>query len=261
MFIFPQINPVAFSLGPLQIHWYGLMYLAGFILAYLLGLWRMRHLQLPWTKQEVSDLIFYGAIGVIIGGRLGYMLFYTNGVWLHNPWLILKIWQGGMSFHGGLLGVAAALWFFAYKTKKSFLVVADFIAPVVPLGLGLGRIGNFINGELWGRITDVPWAVVFPQVDLFPRHPSQLYEMFLEGVVLFVFVWCYALKPKAPGAISGVFLIGYALCRLIVECFRQPDIQLGFLFLNTVTMGQLLSIPMFLVGLWLWWSRRNANIS
>lgn len=260
MFVFPEINPVAFSLGPLKVHWYGLMYLAGFILAYMLGMWRVRYLHLKWQRQEVSDLIFYTAVGVILGGRIGYMLFYTQGAWLHQPLMIFKIWQGGMSFHGGLLGVVLAVWYFARKTHRSFLQVTDFLVPLVPFGLGLGRIGNFINGELWGRVTDVPWAVVFPHVDLFPRHPSQLYEMTLEGIFLFIVVWFYALKPRATGAISGIFLIGYALCRLVVECFREPDAQLGLIW-NTLTMGQILSLPMLLVGIWLWWRKHNENLS
>ncbi|MDI1351677.1 MAG: prolipoprotein diacylglyceryl transferase [bacterium] len=251
MFLFPEINPIAFSLGPIKVHWYGLMYLVAFMSAWLLAYWRMQHYKLPWTTEEIGDLIFYGALGVILGGRIGYMLFYNAQELIHQPWLLFKIWQGGMSFHGGLIGVALALWFFSYRFNKSFLQVADFVAPIVPLGLAAGRVGNFINGELWGRVTDVPWAVIYPHVDNLPRHPSQVYEFGLEGIGLFLLVWCYAAKPRQEGRVAAVFLIGYAICRLIAECFRQPDIQMGY-FLDWLTMGQILSIPMLLIGFWLW---------
>lgn len=257
---FPQIDPIAFSIGPLQVHWYGLMYLLGFLIAWGLALWRVRLYRLDWTDEQVGDLIFFAALGVIIGGRFGYMLFYDTYHFFTHPWIIFKLWEGGMSFHGGLLGVAAALLFFAYKTKKSFWVVADFIAPLVPFGLGAGRMGNFINGELWGRVTDVPWAVVFPQVDEYPRHPSQLYELGLEGVILFIVVWWYASRPRPAGCAAAVFLMGYAICRIVVEFFREPDAQLGFLAFNWLTMGQLLSVPMFIAGFYLWWVKRNENI-
>jgi phosphatidylglycerol---prolipoprotein diacylglyceryl transferase len=256
MFIYPYINPVAFSLGPIQVHWYGLMYLVGFVSAWLLAHWRMKHYQLNWTSEQISDLIFYAALGVIIGGRVGYMLFYNLPELLQAPWSLFKIWQGGMSFHGGLLGVLLALWLFTRRYQKSFWEVGDFVAPLVPLGLGAGRIGNFINGELWGRVTDVPWAMVYPHVDEQPRHPSELYEFGLEGVALFILVWCYARKPRPVGRVSAVFLIGYAACRLIAECFRQPDPQLGYIAFGWLTMGQILSLPMLLLGLWLWWTKR-----
>lgn len=250
MIVFPQIDPVAFSLGPIKVHWYGLMYLLGFVAAWGLAHWRVKHYRLNWTAEQISDLIFYGALGVIIGGRIGYLLFYNSYQFFTQPWVVVKLWEGGMSFHGGLIGVAVAMWLFARKIKKPFLEVADFLAPLVPLGLGAGRIGNFINGELWGRVTDMPWAMIFPNSDGQPRHPSQLYEFGLEGVALFIFLWWYAAKPRPAGRVTAMFLIGYALCRLLAECFREPDAQLGFIGFNWLTMGQLLSIPMLLIGLW-----------
>lgn len=257
MMLFPAMNPVAFSLGPLQVHWYGLMYLLGFIGAWVLAQWRSRHYHLDWSTEQISDLIFYAALGVILGGRLGYMLFYNSQELLQQPLSLFKLWEGGMSFHGGLLGVAIAAWIFARRFKKSYLQVGDFLAPLVPLGLGAGRIGNFINGELWGRMTDVPWAMIYPHVDNEPRHPSQLYEFALEGIILFIIIWSYARKPRATGRVSAVFLIAYALCRFIAECFRQPDEQLGYIAFNCLTMGQLLSLPMLLLGLWLWWRAKQ----
>lgn len=253
MLSFPSIDPVAFSLGPVKIHWYGLMYLVAFAGAWGLAYWRMKKYALPWTNEQISDLIFYAALGVILGGRIGYMLFYNTAELIQQPLSLFKIWQGGMSFHGGLLGVLLSLWLFARQTGKQFLAVGDFVAPLVPLGLAVGRIGNFINGELWGRVTDVPWAMVFPHVDNQLRHPSQLYEFALEGVLLFVVLWCYASKPRACGRVSALFLIGYALCRFSAECFRQPDVQMGYVALDWMTMGQLLSIPMLILGLGLWW--------
>lgn len=257
MLPFPAIDPVAFSLGPIKVHWYGLMYLAGFFTAWLLAHLRVKLYHLDWTSEQISDLIFYSALGVIIGGRLGYMLFYNTQHLFTRPWDLLKLWEGGMSFHGGLLGVAVAMFLFARKVKKPFVEITDFLAPLVPLGLAAGRIGNFINGELWGRVTDVPWAIVFPHSDGQPRHPSQLYEFGLEGLALFIFLWWYAAKPRPKGAISAMFLIGYAICRLIAECFRQPDAQLGYIAFDWLTMGQLLSIPMLVAGLCLFrWAKR-----
>ena len=252
MLTFPDFNPIAFSLGPLQVHWYGLMYLLAFLMAWLLAHWRAKHYQLTWTSEQISDLIFFGALGVILGGRIGYMVFYGTTQLLANPLSLFKVWEGGMSFHGGVLGVAVALWVFSRKFHKSFFEVTDFVAPLVPFGLAAGRLGNFINGELWGRVTHVPWAMIFPNSDDLPRHPSQLYELGLEGLVLFMIVWWYASKPRLKGRITGVFLIGYALCRFFVEFFRQPDPQLGYLAWNWLTMGQLLSLPLFILGLWLW---------
>ncbi len=261
MLIYPDINPVAFSLGQLKVHWYGIMYLLAFTSAWLLAQWRVKHYGQDWTYEQVGDLIFFGAMGVILGGRIGYMLFYNTRELISQPLSLLKIWQGGMSFHGGLLGVLVATILFAHKVKKPFWAVADFIAPLVPLGLACGRLGNFINGELWGRVTDVPWGMIFPHVDNQPRHPSQLYEFGLEGVILFIVIWWYAAKPRPAGCVSGVFLIGYALCRLLAECFREPDPQLGYIAFHCLTMGQLLSIPMLLAGIFLWWTKRNANLS
>ncbi|MFA5959030.1 MAG: prolipoprotein diacylglyceryl transferase [Tatlockia sp.] len=254
MLTYPQIDPIAFSLGPLKVHWYGLMYLLSFASAWGLALFRNKRYQLGWSAEQISDLIFYCALGVIIGGRLGYMLFYNAHELFTNPLSLFKLWEGGMSFHGGLLGVAFAVWILARRFHKPFVSIADFLSPLVPLGLAAGRLGNFINGELWGRVTDAPWAMVFPYSDGQPRHPSQLYELGLEGISLFLFIWWYASKPRSPGRISAVFLIGYALCRLIAECFREPDAQLGFIAFNWLTMGQLLSLPMLVIGLW-WYMR------
>ncbi|MDP1604606.1 MAG: prolipoprotein diacylglyceryl transferase [Legionella sp.] len=260
MLVFPAIDPVALSIGPLKVHWYGLMYLIAFLLAWGLARWRVKHYKLDWTPEQVGDLIFYGALGVIIGGRLGYMLFYNTHQLLVSPWNLLKLWEGGMSFHGGLLGVAVAIFIFSAKFKKPYLEIGDFVAPLVPLGLAAGRAGNFINGELWGRVSDVPWAMVFPGAGYEPRHPSQLYELGLEGIVLFIVVWWYASKPRPAGCVSAVFLIGYAISRLIIEFFREPDVQLGFVAFDWLTMGQLLSIPMLLGGIWLWWIKRCKHI-
>ena len=261
MLTYPNIDPVAFHVGSLQVHWYGLMYLIGFLLAWLLAHSRNQRYQLQWRAEQISDLIFYAALGVICGGRLGYQLFYNFSAWLSQPLSIFKLWEGGMSFHGGLIGVIVALMIFAHRLHKPFWQVADFLAPLVPLGLAAGRVGNFINGELWGRVTEVPWAMIFPHSDQQPRHPSQLYELGLEGLLLFILVWWYAAKPRPAGCVSAVFLMGYALCRITVECFREPDSQLGFLAFNWLTMGQLLSIPMFLFGFVLWWKKRHENLS
>ncbi len=251
MLKYPVMNPIAFSIGPVAVHWYGLMYLLGFAIAWSLAVCRGKKTG-QWTSNQVSDLIFYSALGVIVGGRLGYMLFYDfSGFW-HNPLNLFKVWDGGMSFHGGLIGVCTAVYFYSRALKRTFWSVMDFGAPLVPIGLGLGRIGNFINGELWGRVSQVPWAMVFPNAGPLPRHPSQLYEFFLEGVVLFLILWIYSSKPRPTMAVSALFLLCYGVFRFFVEFFRQPDPQLGFIVFGWLTMGQLLSVPMIVAGLvWL----------
>jgi phosphatidylglycerol:prolipoprotein diacylglycerol transferase len=256
--LFPQIDPVALSLGPVQVHWYGLMYLFGFVAAWLLG--RLRAERYGWKVTDVEDLLFYGAIGVIVGGRLGYVLFYDLAANLAQPLNIIKIWQGGMSFHGGLLGVLTAFWWFGRKTNRSFFAVSDFIAPLVPIGLLTGRIGNFINSELWGKVSDVPWAVVFPNGGPLARHPSQLYEAALEGLVLFIILWLYSAKEKPLGAVSGLFLLVYGCFRFLVEFVRIPDLQYGYFAFDWLTMGQILSLPMMIVGLyWIVSGYQKAN--
>ncbi|MDE2387909.1 MAG: prolipoprotein diacylglyceryl transferase [Betaproteobacteria bacterium] len=263
MLVHPQINPVAIAIGPLSIHWYGLMYLLGFTFFILLGRYRIKHNpHSTFTYEMLDDALFYGMLGVILGGRLGHVLFYQFGYYLEHPLHIFAIWEGGMSFHGGFLGVFVAMMLLARKHKISWLIVTDFIAPLTPLGLAAGRIGNFINGELWGRHTDVPWGMVFPYVDEFPRHPSQLYQFALEGVLLFIFIWIYSSKPRATGAVSGMFMIGYGVLRSFAEFFREPED--GFMGIMTfgITMGQWLSIPMIAAGIvLLMWSKRPINSS
>ena len=260
MLTHPQFDPVALQLGPFAVHWYGLMYLLAFGLVLVLGRWRIAHQPWTgWTSKMLDDALFYGVLGVILGGRIGYILFYKPGDFLANPLDILKVWEGGMSFHGGFLGVILAMALFARSRKLPWLSVTDFIAPLVPLGLAAGRLGNFINGELWGRATGLPWGMVFPQAaDGIARHPSQLYQMAGEGLLLFVIVWLFALKPRPVGAISAVFLIGYGVLRFLAEFTREPDSFLGLLGLG-LSMGQWLSLPMIVVGIWmLRWSQRTA---
>lgn len=251
MLTYPHINPIALALGPLKVHWYGLMYAIGFLGAWYLGTMRANKPNSGWTPDQISDLIFYAAIGVIVGGRTGYILFYAWPDFIAEPLLLFKIWQGGMSFHGGLIGVIIALWLYARKLNKTFFELADFTAPLVPIGLAAGRIGNFINGELWGRVTDMPWAMIFPNGGLLPRHPSQLYEFLFEGVILFIILWRYSSKPRPRTAVSGLFLICYGSFRFALEFFRQPDVQLGFIAFDWLTMGQILSMPMILLGIFL----------
>jgi phosphatidylglycerol---prolipoprotein diacylglyceryl transferase len=257
MFIAPEIDPVAFSIGPVSLRWYGLMYLIGFLGGGLLGVYRARQPNSGWTPSMVWDLLFYIALGVVLGGRVGYALFYQFGYYLQQPWEILYVWTGGMSFHGGLIGVLIAMALFARRSEKTLFEVSDFAIPLMPLGLMAGRIGNFINHELWGRVTDVPWGVVFPVAGNLPRHPSQLYEAFLEGLLLFVVLWIYSSKPRKPGSVAGLFLIGYALSRFAVEFVREPDAHLGAVAFGWMTMGQLLTVPMLVLGLWLLLRRRD----
>ena len=246
-----QIDPVALSIGSLQLRWYGLMYLAGFGLGWMLGRWRASRPGSGWTGPDVDDLLTCVMIGIILGGRIGYVLFYDLPVYINDPMEIMRIWNGGMSFHGGLLGVLGAFWYFARTRGRTFLEVSDFIAPLIPQGLFFGRLGNFINGELWGKVSDVPWAIVFPGAGPLPRHPSQLYEAALEGLLLFIMVWVFSLKPRKVGAVSGLFALGYGVFRFAVEFVRMPDVQLGYLAFGWLTMGQLLCVPLILAGAWL----------
>ncbi|HEX6703682.1 MAG TPA: prolipoprotein diacylglyceryl transferase [Albitalea sp.] len=265
MLVHPQFDPIALKLGPVAIHWYGITYLVAFGLFLWLAVLRVRqpqYAQRGWTRRDVEDMLFYGVLGVVIGGRLGYVLFYKPAYYAVHPLEIIAVWKGGMSFHGGLLGVLAAMALFARWRGRHFLEVTDLIAPCVPTGLASGRIGNFINGELWGREADrsLPWAMVFPQSgsDL-PRHPSQLYQFALEGIVLFVLLWLYARQPRRMGEVSGAFLVGYGSFRFIAEYFREPDSFLGLLALN-MSMGQWLCVPMILAGIGLWtWARQRRE--
>lgn len=261
MLIHPQFDPVALAIGPLAIRWYGLMYLTAFMLVLVLGRLRIKqHLDSGWRTKDLDDVLFYGVLGTVLGGRLGYVLFYKLNYYLAHPIEIFYVWEGGMSFHGGFLGVIFAMWLFARRTGKPWLAITDFIAPLVPLGLGAGRIGNFINGELWGRPADLPWAMVFPAVDKLPRHPSQLYEFGLEGLALFALLWLYSVRPRPMGAASGLFLIGYGLFRFLVEFTREPDDFLGLLSIG-LSMGQWLSLPMVLAGVAMMaWAYRHANL-
>ena len=264
-----NIDPVAVSIGPLDIHWYGFMYLLAFLSFWVIGNRRAVHQGWwGWSKQDVSDVLFYGMLGVILGGRIGYMLFYGFELLIQNPLSIFKVWDGGMSFHGGLLGVILAEVWFARRSHKTIWQVADFVAPIVPLGLAFGRLGNFIGGELWGRLSDVPWAMIFAKstpygtfdtaaleaawrsgaLDQFARHPSQLYQAGLEGLALFFILMWYSAKPRPRAAVSGLFLLGYGVFRLVAEFFRQPDEHLGFLALDWLTMGMALSLPMIAAG-------------
>ena len=253
MLVHPQFDPVAFSLGPVAVRWYGLMYLVGFALFWWLGRVRAREAWRGMSRQDVEDLLFFGVLGVIIGGRLGYVLFYKPGYYLNNPLEALMLWKGGMASHGGIIGVIVVMWLFARARGKSFLRVADFVVPLVPLGLAAGRLGNFINGELWGRPADPnvwPWAMVFPQAHDggVPRHPSQLYQFTLEGVLLFVILWIYSRRPRPAGTVGALWLFGYGVLRLIAEFAREPDDFLGLLALR-LSMGQWLSLPMIVAGL------------
>jgi len=262
MLTYPSIDPVAVQLGPLQVHWYGLMYLLGFVAFWWLGRIRARRPGSGWEPREVDDMLFYGVFGVVLGGRLGYVLFYDWAGLLADPSMIFRIWQGGMSFHGGLLGVLVAVGIYARRIGRRFFAVTDFLAPMVPIGLGAGRMGNFINSELWGAPSSLPWAMRVPCIrarDLCERlgvagtysppvHPSQLYEALLEGLALFLILWLFSVRPRPTMAVSGLFLVCYGLFRCLVELVRLPDIQLGYLAFGWLTMGQLLSLPMILAG-------------
>ncbi|HXH03748.1 MAG TPA: prolipoprotein diacylglyceryl transferase [Candidatus Competibacteraceae bacterium] len=251
MLIHPDLDPVAFHLGPLAVRWYGLMYLFGFVAGWGLGRLRARRPGSGWTAEQVDDLVWYIGLGVILGGRLGYVLFYGLGHFLSDPLSLFRVWEGGMSFHGGLLGVLISMMLFARRTAKGYFQVTDFIAPLIPPGLFFGRIGNFINGELWGRVTDLPWGMVFhtPGAGALPRHPSQLYQAGMEGLALFLILWLYSGKPRPTMAVSGVFLIAYGVFRCIGEFFREPDAHIGYLAFGWLTMGMLLSLPMILFGI------------
>ncbi|MFW5955014.1 MAG: prolipoprotein diacylglyceryl transferase [Guyparkeria sp.] len=256
---YPAIDPVALQIGPLAVHWYGLMYLFGFAGAWLLARLRARRPDWPVSAVQVDDLVFYAAVGVIAGGRIGYMLFYQPGMLIESPLSLFAIWDGGMSFHGGLLGVLVATAIFAHRQGLAFFTVTDFIAPLVPVGLFFGRIGNFINTELWGSPTSLPWGMVFPGAGPEPRHPSMLYEAFLEGLVLFALLWVFSMRPRPRMAVSGLFLAGYGTFRFAVEFVREPDAHIGYLAGDWLTMGHLLSAPMVLAGiaLLIWAYRRG----
>ena len=260
MLVHPQFDPVALAIGPVAVRWYGLMYLVGFALIWAVG--RYRIARTPggvWSAKDIDDALFFGILGTILGGRLGYVLFYKPGEYFAEPWRILSVWEGGMSFHGGMLGVILAMAWFARSRRQDWLSVTDFVAPLVPLAIAAGRLGNFINAELWGRPATVPWAMVFPNVDGVPRHPSQLYEFALEGVLLFVVLWWFSARPRPRGAVSGLFLLGYGLVRFLVEYTREPDRFLGLLSLG-FSMGQWLSAPMMLAGAaMLAWSYRSRS--
>ena len=269
---YPVIDKVIVELGPLSIRWYGLMYVLGVAAFYLLGKWRIRRGLANWQVQDLADLVFYGVVGVIVGGRLGFVFFYGMDTFLRDPLMLVRIWEGGMSFHGGLLGVIAACWLFGRKTQRSFLEITDFAAPLAPLGLGLGRIGNFINAELPGRVTELPIGVHFPcdsvreltlrcfgEYEAVTRHVSSLYQAVSDGVVLFLAVWLFAARPRATGAVSAVFLLAYGCLRFSTEFLREPDPGLGFVAFDWLTTGQLLSLPMIALGVCLIYLGRTAG--
>ncbi|AXI01541.1 prolipoprotein diacylglyceryl transferase [Aquirhabdus parva] len=262
MLTYPQIDPIALAIGPLKIHWYGIMYLLAFAGAYGLALWRAREAERGWTAEHVSDLVFYGALGVILGGRIGYMLFYQADTLFSNPLSLFRVWEGGMSFHGGFIGVMLAMVLFARKYGKTAFQTLDFIAPCVPTGLMFGRLGNFINGELWGRpVVDQTYALAmkFPTGGDVLRHPSQLYEATFEGLVLFLVLWWFSSKPRPRMAVSALFLLGYGIARFGIEFFRQPDFD-QHLWFGWMSKGQLLTVPMIVIGVWLFWYAYRRNV-
>jgi len=284
MTVLHQIDPIAFHLGPLQVHWYGIMYLLGFAAAWWLGRTRVRAGRLPGVnEQSYGDLLFYAMLGVVLGGRLGYVFFYSFGDLLRDPLMLFRIWEGGMSFHGGLIGVVAAAWWWSWKHKLHLMDTVDFLAPLVPPGLGFGRLGNYIGGELWGKYTQAGWGVIFPRaeselagmslsqlqaqfatgaLDRFARHPSQLYQAALEGLTMFALLWWFSSRPRPRYAVSGLFALLYGCFRFLVEFVRVPDAQLGYLAFGWLTMGQVLSLPLIALGLfWLFvWSRRQPTL-
>lgn len=276
MLTYPRIDPVIVHLGPLGVHWYGLMYLVGFAAGWWLGRVRARRTGSGWSEGQVDDLVFYVGLGVVLGGRVGYTLFYNLPAFLEHPLEIFQVWKGGMSFHGGLIGVLVAAWLFGRKHHKRFFVISDFVAPLVPLGLGAGRIGNFINGELWGKVSELPWAMRLPCADprfteLYcqgrtegysaPHIPNQLYEFLLEGVVLFVIIWLFSSRRRPTMAVSGLFALCYGVFRFLIEFERLPDPQLGYLAFGWLTMGQLLSLPLILAGVaMLWWAYTHQTV-
>ncbi len=259
MIIHPNIDPIAISIGPLSIHWYGLMYLFGFTAGVLLGIYRANKANSGWRAEEVVDLVFYIALGVILGGRLGYVVFYNLSWYLQHPLEVFFVWDGGMSFHGGLIGLICAVWYFARLTNRGFFQVGDFLSPLCLPGLGFGRIGNFLNQELWGRVSDVPWAVMFQASPGAARHPSQLYEAFLEGFLLFLIVWIYSAKPRLAGRVTGLTIAGYGVFRIVVEFFREPDAHIGYLSWDWLTMGQILSVPMVIIGMYFLFRDSSQN--
>lgn len=260
MILYPEIDPVLIRLGPLEIYWYGIMYLFGFAAAWILG--RLR-ISKPYsavkTPQQLENLLFYCIIGLITGAKLGYILIYNFKTILDDPLTITGMLQGGMSFHGGLIGVLMAITIYALRNKINFLDLTDFVTPLVPIGLGAGRLGNFINGELWGRVSDVPWAMIYPPLGFEPRHPSQLYQMALEGLALFTILWWFSAKPRSRGAVSGLFLAGYGFFRCFSELFRMPDPHIGYIAFGWITMGHILSLPMIIIGLFLILRSRNIK--
>jgi len=252
MLPYPEIDPVAVAIGPLKIHWYGLTYLAGLAFAWWYALRCAGRSWSPVKREQIDDLIFYAALGVVLGGRLGYILFYGAGKLADDPLWALRVWEGGMSFHGGFLGVLFAMYLFGRRRNIAFWPLMDFVAPLVPVGLGLGRLGNFIGQELWGRPTDVPWAMVFPRDTLqLARHPSQLYQFALEGVLLFAILFWFSARPRPTRAVSGVFAMGYGILRFFVEYFREPDAHISYLAMGWMTRGQMLSLPMIVLGVYL----------
>lgn len=266
---YPDIDPIIVALGPLALRWYGLSYLAGFVVVWWLGTRRARSHPGQWTAEQISDVVFYGAMGAILGGRLGYVFFYNLDAFLSDPTYLVRIWEGGMSFHGGLLGVAASMWLFGRKTNRRYIDVIDFLVPLTPIGLGFGRLANFINMELPGRVTDSPLGLIYPcdavrglnamcvgPWENVARHPSPLYQAFGEGLLLFLLMWFATSKPRAAGFASGLFLMGYSSVRICTEFFRSPDAHIGFIAFDWITMGQTLSLPMMITGILLvMWSR------